>query len=155
MNTGMRTIDQEIRQGKPFQNSYHKASVNLIFTGKWLFNLHNEIFQEYDLSVQQYNVLRILNGKYPETVSLKYIKKRMLDKMSDASRIVDVMHRKGLVDRNINSNDRRKLNIGISTQGQTLVKEVEKQHPRIFSFLSKLTEEEVIQLSDLLDKARQ
>lgn len=154
MSQELITIDQEIRQGKPFQNCYHKASVNIIFTGKWLFNLHNQVFQDFDLTVQQYNVLRILNGKYPESVSLKYIKKRMLDKMSDASRIIDVMHKKDLLTREVNPNDRRKLELGISDKGLVLVKEIEKEHPRIFSFLSKLSEKEAIQLNHLLDKAR-
>ncbi|MCX6295056.1 MAG: hypothetical protein NTX97_03140 [Bacteroidetes bacterium] len=64
-------ISEEIKQVKPFRNQNQKASVNLIFTGKWLFKLHNEFFKAYGLSVQQYNILKILNGQYPKSATVK------------------------------------------------------------------------------------
>ena len=93
----MRTIEEEIKQKKPFKNDYQRAAVNLIYTGKWVVQLHSEIFKEFNLTLQQYNTLRILKGSYPKAVTAKYIRMRMLDKTSDVSRIVETMFKNGLI----------------------------------------------------------
>ncbi len=147
-------LEDEIKQTKPFENPYHKATVNLVYTGKWIISLHNDIFKKFNLTIQQYNILRILKGSHPDAVTIKYIRKRMLDKMSDASRIVEVMHKKGLLNRTYNPADRRKVDISPTKKGLDTISDVEKQHKVLFGHLSTLSEEEVTQLNFLLDKAR-
>jgi len=147
-------LEDEIKQTRPFENSYHKATVNLVYTGKWIINLHNGLFQTFNITIPQYNILRILRGNHSKAVSVKYIRKRMLDKMSDASRIVEVMYKKGLLDRTNSIDDRRKVDILITQKGLDLISEVEQKHDVLYGFLSKLDEKEVEQLNLLLDKVR-
>ena len=149
-------IEQEIAQQRSFRNDYHKASVNLIYTGKWLINLHNCIFQEYGLTIQQYNILRILRGQLPKGTTVKLIKERMLDKMSDASRIVELLRKKGLVERVENPLDRRKVDVKITQIGLDILELIEEEGNTIMDgFLSNLNEKEIDQLNSLLDKLRQ
>src|ERR1035437_5437721 len=104
-------ISQAIKQGKSFRNAYHKTSVNLVFTGRWIFNLHNELFKTFGLTLQQYNILRILKGQYPNPATVKLIRERMLDKMSDASRIVENLRKKEFITRELNIDSRRKVDV--------------------------------------------
>ena len=99
-------LEDEILQ-KHFRNEYHKATVNVIFSYNWLVDYQVKLFKPYGITMQQYNILRILRGQYPKPATIKLIKERMLDKMSDASRIVEKLRLKGLVERNICSNDNR------------------------------------------------
>lgn len=147
-------LEEEIKQIKPFENEYHKATVNLIYTGKWIINLHNELFQSFNVTIPQYNILRILKGNHPTAVTVKYIKKRMLDKMSDASRIVDVMHKKGLVKRTLSTTDRRKVDVLLTQKGLDILIEVEKKNDELYGFLSNLDSAEIEQFNTLLDKVR-
>ncbi len=148
-------ISEAIKQGKPFQNVYHKASVNLIFTGRWLFNLHNELFKTFGLSIQQYNTLRILRGQYPNSATLKLIRERMLDKMSDASRIVENLRKKKLITREINADSRRKVDVVITQKGLDLLSVIDEQGMnKLNTFLSNISPDEAEQLNILLDKTR-
>ena len=148
-------IGEEIKQGKPFRNPYHKASVNLLFTGRWIFNLHNELFKTFGLTVQQYNILRILKGQYPKTATVKLIRERMLDKMSDASRIVENLRLKGLVAREHSDGDRRTVDVIITQKGFDLLDTIEeKGSVTLDSYLSNLPQNEIEQLDSLLDKVR-
>ncbi len=147
-------LEKEIHQTKPFRNNYHRAAVNLVFTGKWAIQIQSEVFKEYGLTIQQYNILRILRGQHPGAATVKLIRDRMLDHMSDASRIVEVLRKKKLVDRNICDGDRRKMDVVITRDGLELLKEIEKENERIDKQLFALSEEEIILLNDLLDKVR-
>lgn len=148
-------IEDEIKQTKPFRNVYHKASVNLILTGKWIFNFHNTLFKPYHLTVQQYNILRILKGQKLKAANLNLIQTRMLDKSSDASRIVELLRKKGLLKRNHNAQDRRRVDIIITRQGLDLLNEIEQKESRkMDNLLSALSPEEIALLNILLDKAR-
>ncbi|HEY8689311.1 MAG TPA: MarR family winged helix-turn-helix transcriptional regulator [Chitinophagaceae bacterium] len=147
-------LEKEIQQVKPFRNNYHKAAVNLIFTGKWMIQFHSYVFKKYNLTIQQYNILRILRGKYPVATTLKLIRERMLDRMSDASRIVELLRKKKMVVRNICGEDRRKIDIIITQKGLDLLEEIEKENERMDKHLSALNEEEIVLLNDLLDKVR-
>ena len=102
-------LEKEIQQVKPFRNNYHKAAVNLVFTGKWMIQFHSYVFKQYNLTIQQYNILRILRGRNPGATTVKFIRERMLDRMSDASRIVELLRKKKLAERNICGEDRRKM----------------------------------------------
>ena len=146
--------EKEIQQIKPFRNDYHKAAVNLIFTGKWVAQFHSDVFKKYYLTFQQYNILRILRGRSPGAATVKLVRERMLDRMSDASRIVELLQKKKLVERSINSEDRRKMDVVITQKGLDLLKEIEKENERMDNRLSALNEKEIILLNDLLDKVR-
>ena len=149
------TPPDEIKLRRTFRNSYHKTTLNFIFTGRWIFNLHNELFKTYGLTLQQYNVLRILKGQYPKTATVKLVRERMLDKMSDASRIVENLRKKKLVERSLNIGDRRRVDIVITAKGIDLLNSIEeKESIAMDSFLSKLSEKEAEQLNSLLDKLK-
>ena len=140
------------------QDSFSKGQrlgLNLIFTFNWIKNRQKDYFSKFDITAQQYNVLRILRGHYPETYSTSDIRDRMLDKMSDASRIVDRLLKKELVERTTNKTDKRLVDIKISSVGLKLLEkmdstiEVHSQAP-----FEKLTLEEQDTLDNLLDKIR-
>lgn len=147
-------LEEEIKQERPFRNDYHKASVNLVFTGKWMIQFHAEVFSKYNLTIQQYNILRILKGKHPEAATVKLIRDRMLDRMSDASRIVELLRKKRLVDRNICKDDRRRMDVVITNKGINLLAAIEKESEYMDKRLSALDEGEIILLNQLLDKIR-
>lgn len=150
----MKKIEEAIQQTSAFRNAYHKATVNLIFTGRWIINLHNELFNEFKITIQQYNVLRILKGQYPHALTVKLIQLRMLDKASDASRVVEGLRKKGLVQRELNAKDRRRVDVVITQKGIQLLDSIEKRSHEMDSFLSNLNNEEIEMLNALLDKIR-
>jgi DNA-binding MarR family transcriptional regulator len=146
-------LEDEILQ-KHFRNEYHKATVNVIYSYNWLVDYQVKLFKPYGITMQQYNILRILRGQYPKPATIKLIKERMLDKMSDASRIVEKLRVKGLVERNICSNDRRNVDVCITQKGLELLSQVDKHDEEVDTKLSTLSEDEVKQLNELLDKLR-
>lgn len=149
------SLEKEIQQVKGFRNDYHKAAVNLIFTGKWVIHLHAEIFRKYHLTTQQYNILRILRGQYPMGITVKLIRERMLDRMSDTSRIVELLREKKLVERTISESDRRKMDVVITEDGRRLLKEIDdNENEGMDKALHNLSEVEIVQLNYLLDKLR-
>ncbi|MCS6966960.1 MAG: MarR family transcriptional regulator [Cytophagales bacterium] len=148
----MARIEEEI-YGR-FQSEEHKASVNLVYTGNWINSTLDNLLKKYDLTSQQYNMLRILRGAYPEPVSLKYVRMRMLDKMSDVSRMADKLFRKGCIDRWQSTYDRRIVNIRINQQGLVLLQQADKEVALIESCFTVLNTEELKQLNHLLDKLR-
>jgi len=152
MNYQMK-LEDEILQ-KHFRNEYHKATVNVIYSYNWLVDYQVKLFRPYGITMQQYNILRILRGQYPKPATIKLIKERMLDKMSDASRIVEKLRVKGLVERNICSNDRRNVDVCITQKGLELLSLVDKHDEEVDTKLSTLSEDEIKQLNDLLDKLR-
>ena len=150
----MRSIEEAIQQSRSFRNPYHKATVNLIYSGRWIINMHNELFNDFGLTIQQYNVLRILKGQYPRALTVKLIQLRMLDKASDASRVVEGLRKKGLVQRELNSEDRRRVDVIITQKGIQLLSSIEKKSEEMDRFLSNLNKEEIKVLNNLLDKIR-
>lgn len=140
------------------QNTFSKGQrlgLNLIYTFNWIKNQQKEYFTQYEITAQQYNVLRILRGKYPEVYSTSDIRDRMLDKMSDASRIVDRLLIKELVERTTNKTDKRLVDIKISKKGIRLLKAMDDT---IDGFAQKpfknLSPDEQKLLDKLLDKMR-
>jgi len=147
-------LEKEIHQVKPFRNNYHKAAVNLVFTGKWMIQFQSDVFKQYNLTIQQYNILRILRGRNPGAATVKLIRERMLDRMSDASRIVELLRKKKLVERDVSGEDRRKMDVVITQKGLAILEEIEKENERMDKRLSELNEKEIVLLNDLLDKVR-
>ena len=146
-------IGEEIQSNK-FEDNYHKAVINITYTYGWLSNTFRCRFERHNLTQQQFNVLRILRGQYPKPATINMIKERMLDKMSDASRIVDRLIQKGLVSRCTNNKDRRAVDIQISQAGLDILYKMDEEFKTSDVLKNNLTEEEAGKLSDLLDKLR-
>ena len=146
-------IEDEIQSSK-FEDIYHKTVINISYTYSWMNNLLRFSFEKYNLTSQQFNVLRILRGQHPKPATINLIKERMLDKMSDASRIVDRLVQKELVSRCTNNNDRRAVDIHISTKGMDILSKMDSEFKTSDLFKHNLTEEEAATLSNLLDKMR-
>ena len=146
-------IDEEIKTRK-FEDNYHKVIINVAYTSGWLNNLLRCQFERYNLTQQQFNILRILRGQFPNPCTINLLKERMLDKMSDASRIVDRLEQKGLVSRCTNKRDRRAVDIRISETGLDILKKMDAEFKASDFLKNNLTEEEAGLLSDLLDKLR-
>lgn len=147
------SIEQDIQQ-KDFRNEYQKALLNMLYTSYYLVDKMNGVFKEQDITRQQYNVLRILRGQYPGHASINLIKERMLDKMSDASRIVERLRLKGLITREYCETDKRSVEVTITQAGLNLL---EKMQPAVEAFESlfyNLNEDETKALNKLLDKIR-
>lgn len=128
--------------------------LNLIYTTNWLTSKQDSLFKDSDITVQQYNVLRILRGQYPNPCSIKLIKERMLDRMSDTSRIVDKLYTKKLLERNECPDDRRSVNVVISDKGLELLKSLDYIDDLSKQSLKSLTTAEINTLNELLDKLR-
>jgi DNA-binding MarR family transcriptional regulator len=146
-------IEEEIQSTK-FEDNFQKAVINLTYTYGWLNNSLRSHFEKHNLTIQQFNVLRILRGQYPNPATVNLIKERMLDKMSDASRIVDRLVQKGLVSRCTNNKDRRAVDIRISDIGLDILSKMDVEFKAKEILQNNLTEEEAGKLSDLLDKLR-
>ena len=146
-------IEKEIKQNK-FKDEIHKLMINQLFTGKWITNLIAKQLKPFEITNQQYNVLRILRGQKSNYISVNAISDRMIDKMSNVSRLIDKLVDKKLVQRKINKDDRRQADIVINQKGLDLVKAIEDTEDDLKSNFKSLSEEEAKQLNDLLDKLR-
>lgn len=146
-------IAEEIKQ-KEFKSEYSKVIINIIYTNAWLNQKHLELFKTQGLTIPQFNILRILRGQHPAPSTVNLLIDRMLDKSSNASRIVDKLEQKGLVVRKQCSNDRRAVDVFISDSGLDLLKELDSQMEELESSINKLTDVECKTLNALLDKLR-
>ncbi len=146
-------LKEEINQ-KHFSSHGEECLVNLVFTYNWFKGVMKDYLKPYGLTMQQYNVMRILNGAYPKPITTSVIRKRMLDKMSDASRIVERLHNKQLVERSTCKEDKRLVDVVITEAGRKLVKQVLREYDSLLKIASNLTEDEARTLSQLLDKLR-
>jgi len=146
-------IDEEIKSTK-FEDNYHKAVINISYTYGWLNNIMRCQFEKHQLTTQQFNVLRILRGQYPNPATVNLIKERMIDKMSDASRIVDRLVQKGLVSRCTNKSDRRAVDIRITDLGLDILAKMDVEFKTRDILKNNLSDDEAAQLSVLLDKLR-
>ena len=146
-------IEQDIQQAT-FRNPRQKAAINLIYTLSWMREKTNTIFEAEDITPQQFNILRILRGSFPQPLSTLQIRERMLEKMSDTSRIVDRLITKGLVKKLTCKNDRRLVDVIISDKGKKILERLDARQDEIDSVLGNLSEKDANILSDLLDKIR-
>lgn len=147
-------IEEAIKQKKPFKNEKHRATVNLLFTNNIVRDRHKTILKAYDLTLQQFNVLRILRGAN-QPISTRIIRDRLVDKMADASRLVDRLAQKSLVDRTTSQGDKRLVDVSLSSAGQDLLKRIDAEKmPALYDLLGQLTEDEAAVLNKLLDKIR-
>jgi DNA-binding MarR family transcriptional regulator len=150
----MMKIEEAIQQ-KNFKSEYQKAAINIIFTSSWLNLKHSKVFKEYGITPAQFNVLRILRGKHPEPATVNYVIERMLDKSSNASRIVEKLRLKKLVDRVQCAEDRRAVNVLITKKGLDLLSKIDAQEDQLAVGIGKLSESEAKALNELLNKLRE
>jgi len=145
-------IDQDIQT--KFRNEYQRAVVNIIYTYNWMTEKTKEIFAEADITQQQFNILRILRGSLPNPLSTLQIRERMLDKMSDTSRIVDRLIAKGLVKKGTCKTDRRLVDVIITDKGKKVLEKLDARQDEMDNVIGNLSKKEAVILSELLDKLR-
>ena len=146
------SLETDIQQTR-FRNEYQKTVINLVYTYNWVSEQNKKFFEREDITSQQFNILRILRGA-GKPLSTLQIRQRMLDKMSDTSRIVDRLVKKGLVKKVVCKSDRRLVDVSISDQGLELLEKLDLSSDEMDSVLNKLSIEEAEKLNTLLDKIR-
>lgn len=149
----MGKIEEAIKQVQ-FKDEYNKAVVNLLFTNSYLVRHQTLVLKAQDLSPEQYNVLRILRGQQGKPVTIAAIQERMLYTMSNASRLVDKLKAKQLVERNECPENRRKVDVLITEKGLHLLELLEPQIAKMNQNSIHLQEDELVLLNSLLDKLR-
>ena len=147
-------LEKEIRQNVKFQSEYQKLSVNILYSASWLDILISRKLKPYGLTIQQFNVLRILRGQLPEPATINTLIDRMIDKSSNASRLVDRLQQKELVDRCSNTVDKRSVHVKITEKGLELLKVIDNVASSFEEVLHHLPEKEAKELNRLLDKMR-
>ena len=153
INTYFMDIQEDINQSK-FRNEHQKAGINLIYTFNWMTEQMKNLFEKHGLTSQQFNILRILRGA-GQPLSTLQIRQRMLDKMSDTSRIVDRLILKGLVKKVTSKIDKRLVDVSITDKGKKLLTKLDSHEEEMDAVLSNLTENDAKTLNKLLDKIRQ
>lgn len=149
----MPTIEEEIRQSK-FESEHQKAAINILFTSGWLGNINNSRLKAHGITAEQYNVLRILRGSHPKKLMLADITGRMLNKSSNATRLVEKLRQKGCVRRDICEENRRQVDISITPKGLDLLSKIDKESESWTAKLKNVSKQEAQELNRLLDKLR-
>lgn len=145
-------LEDEIQSS--FGSEYHKLEVNILYTQYFRGQRIQQVMKPYGLTTQQYNILRILRGQRPNPANVNLLIERMMDKMSNASRLVDKLCSKGYVQKTVNPVDKRNADIVITDSGLELLEELEPLMQAHINQLRILNEEEAHQLNFLLDKLR-
>ena len=146
-------IEKEISQKKPFRSEFQKATINLIFTHNWLSTHLKNFLKPFEITLQQYNVLRILRGAN-EPLSTSDIRERMIEKMADTSRLVERLSTKGWVNRVACCDDKRLVDITISENGLKFIKQLDSFDQYIENIYGNISSSEAENLNQILDKLR-
>ncbi len=146
-------LEKHIHQKRNFRNEHHKSVVNLILTGNWVNEQMKKLIASTGITTQQYNILRILQGN-AKPMTILQIRERMLDKMSDTSRLVDRLIQKELVVKKVNKLDKRLVDIYISAKGKRFLTSLEKIAVSIDDIARNLNQKEARLLNQLLDKVK-
>jgi DNA-binding MarR family transcriptional regulator len=147
------SLEKEIQQEK-FGNEYEKAAVNILYTGSWLHNLNASRLKQHGLTPEQYNVLRILRGSHPKTLRLSDISCRMIDKNSNATRLVEKLRIKGLLKRERCENNRRQVDVFITEKGLAALRKIDQEEALWLLQLKNINKAEAVELNRILDKLR-
>ena len=147
------SLENDLQQ--KFRNESHKAILNILYTSYFIHDKMNTVLKHYDITRQQFNVLRILRGQHPGHASVNLIRERMLDKMSDASRIVERLRLKDLVVRKNAEKDKRAVEVSITPAGLKLLEDMEKPVQGFEQMFSCWSPEETAQVNELLDRFRE
>jgi DNA-binding MarR family transcriptional regulator len=145
---------EEVIQQRVFKNERQKATVNVLYTNSWLTGHIKDFLKPYKITMQQFNVLRILRGQYPNNLSTNAIRDRMLDRSSDASRIVDRLFKNGMVAKKTCPDDRRLVDVKITNKGLNLLETIDEKMDEMEAVFGTLTNNELKTLNSLLDKLR-
>ncbi len=146
-------LEKEIRQEK-FRDEYQKLVLNIMFTANWLNLKQIQVLKPHGISPQQYNILRILRGQHPKEVTVSLLTERMLDKNSNASRLVEKLRVKELVERQECPADRRAVNVRITDRGLDLLKQLDSIIDQTGNIFHKISEAEARMLNGFLDRLR-
>jgi MarR family 2-MHQ and catechol resistance regulon transcriptional repressor len=146
-------IEKDIKQ-QHFTSENQKVIINLVFTNNWLTEKIRVLLSAEDITLQQFNILRILRGSYPQPLSTLTIRERMLDKMSDTSRIVDRLLLKGLVSKKTCPSDKRLVDISITEEGKKVLTKIDRNEKEMSAIVGNLNQQEMKLLNGLLDKMR-
>lgn len=146
-------IEKAIQQ-KKFKDPYERAMVNLLYTSSWLSYRQTAVFKKYGLSMQQYNILRILRGQHPEPITVNMLIDRMIDKSSNASRIVEKLRSKGLLERKTCPDDRRRVDVVITNEGLDILAKATEALAELHRSMRSISEAEAETLNELLNKLR-
>jgi DNA-binding MarR family transcriptional regulator len=130
------SIGEEIQQTE-FSDVYQKLGINILFTAAWFGEMNRAALKDYDVSLPQYNILRILRGQKGQPISVAGLCERMIDKSSNASRIVDKLETRKLVLRKVCDKDRRQVDVVITEKGTALLGELDKKVPTFKTIMSK------------------
>ena len=147
------SLEKDISQ-RSFRNDFQKGIINLIYTYNWLNEKMKKVFDREGITGQQYNILRILRGA-GKSISTLQIRERMLDKMSDTSRIVDRLVLKGLAQKTVCKDDKRLVDVSISLNGKKLLESIDQYEKDMDAILGNLSDADAKTLNKLLDKIRQ
>ncbi|HRI80718.1 MAG TPA: MarR family transcriptional regulator [Cyclobacteriaceae bacterium] len=147
------SIEQDIKQEK-FVSEHQKAAINILYTGSWLYNINSGFLKKYGITPEQFNVLRILRGQHPKAMMLAQITCRMIDKSSNATRLVEKLRQKGMVKREICEGNRRQVDISITDKGLALLKKLDADGPGIMETLKHISKADAMELNRILDKLR-
>jgi MarR family multiple gene transcriptional regulator MgrA len=147
------TIEQEIFQER-FENDELKLYINLLFTASWLRERQNRFFTAFQVSPQQYNILRILKGQSPKAGNSSLLKERMIDKDVNLGRLIDKLESTGLAEKRVSEADRRQIDILITEKGLRLVDDINVYLKSEYGIISRLSAKDMHTLNNLLDKLR-
>mgnify|MGYP000483557651 CR=1 FL=1 len=117
------TLEEEIHQQR-FKSEWHKLAVNILYTHGWLVSRLSAVLKPHGVTIAQFNILRILRGQHPNPATISLLQERMLDKMSDTSRLVERLRIKGLVERSADRHDRRRVAVRITAAGLQLLQTI-------------------------------
>lgn len=144
-------IHRAINQ-KKFKSEGHKSIVSILYLSNFIKNYHSSQFKKHKITPQQYNILRILRGSHPMPLTIGILKDRMLDKMCDASRLVDRLEKMQLAKRVENTEDRRAVNVNITELGLQVLSNIDVEEDKFNSLINVLSADEVLHLNALMDK---
>ena len=145
---------EEALQTSKFIDGQHKATLNLLYTSYWLKTLFSNAMKEHAITMEQFNVMRILKGKHPEQMCVKDIAGRMIEKSSNVPRILDKLLLKKLVKRTTSKSDKRETLISLTDKGMKLLNEANASLAAVSEQFIGINESEAGQLNDLLEKMR-
>ncbi len=142
-------------QQRAFENDYINMCINILYTSSFILKMKRKTLRPFNISLQQFNILNSLNNYFPEPSTIKPLTKQMLEENSNVSRLIDKLYAKGLVEKNNAVKDRRKVEISITKKGLEVYNSAALALKSMTEFqLGNLSQEEVVQLNQLLNKTR-
>jgi len=142
-------------QSNKFKNEVHKAGLNILYTAWWLKTITVRELKEFGLTHEQYNVLRILKGKYPQQMCVRDIASRMIEKNSNVPRIIDRLEIKKLVKRSNSTIDKRETVITLTQAGISILESCNKKVNDLMDGIVPINNQEAATLNALLEKVRE